>query len=90
MKVKIFLVNNCSYCKKLEKLLNKANIEFETFDIKTKEGDKIFKPIFEITQSELVPTVLIDGKHILVPEISFKTIDMCFEIILKILKEEIK
>jgi glutaredoxin len=86
--VTVYLINDCPYCKKLLGLLNEANIQYETVDIGTEEGEKIFEPVHDISQSYMVPTIVI-GERILVPEIGFITIDMAFKIIRMILNEEI-
>lgn len=87
-KVKLFIINDCPYCKKLEGLLNDANIEHLDINIDSEEGDELFKPIHDITNSELVPTIVI-GERILVPEVSFLTIDTAFKIIQMILNGEV-
>jgi glutaredoxin len=87
-KVIVYLINECPYCEKLEKLLNEANIEHTAINIDTKEGDELFKPVYDLTKSEMVPTIVI-GERILVPEISFMTIDMAFKLIKMTLSGEV-
>ena len=75
--VTVFVINNCPYCEKLEKLLTEANIEFDKFDVETDEGTEKFKPVLELTKTEMFPTILVNDM-VLAPKLSFTTIDMAF------------
>jgi glutaredoxin len=89
MKVTVYVINNCPYCKKLENLLSEANIDHETVNIDTEEGNKLFEPVHALTKSEMVPTIVV-GEQILVPEIGFNTIDTAFQLIQMLLDGRIK
>ena len=84
--VKVFSFSGCPYCEKLVGLLNDSNIEYELIDIHSENGSKSFEMVTAITKSDMVPTITI-GEHILVPEVSFKTIDNAFKLIQMFLKK---
>jgi glutaredoxin len=64
--------------------LDLLNIEYDKIDVNTKEGEEFFVKIYKITKSEDIPIIIV-GKQILVPNISFKTIDNAIEIIKKLI-----
>lgn len=79
-KIKIFYMENCPYCKKLMKGLDKLGITYEKIDVDSKEGEKKFLKVYEISKSENIPTILANNK-ILVPEITFNTIEEALKLI---------
>mgnify|MGYP003657243917 CR=1 FL=1 len=72
-KIKIYSIPECKYCNELKELLTKDGIEYEDVNIMLQENAKEYEKIYEATKSEQVPIVLI-GKQLLVPEVSFKSI----------------
>ena len=86
-KVIIYTIQNCGYCLKLKELLKENNIEFNEIDGDLPENDDKFSALYKVTNSYNVPTVIVKNS-VLVPEISFKTIDDGIKLILKILNEE--
>ena len=78
-KIKIYSIPECKYCNELKELLTKDGIEYEDVNIMLQENAKEYEKIYEATKSEQVPIVLI-GKQLLVPEVSFKSITECYEI----------
>lgn len=84
-KIKILSIPNCPYCNELKELLTKDNIEFEDIDVSLTENEAEFDRIFKITQSDEVPIVII-GKQLLVPNVSFNTITEGFELVKRFLE----
>lgn len=80
MKVKIYIINGCPYCEKLEMMLDVANIEHEIINVDTEEGEELFEPIFQKTKSYMFPTIIV-GELVFAPNISFDTIDTAFKLI---------
>jgi glutaredoxin 3 len=72
-KIKIYSIPECKYCNELKELLTKDGIEYEDVNIMLQENAKEYEKIYAATKSEQVPIVLI-GKQLLVPEVSFKSI----------------
>jgi glutaredoxin len=72
-KIKIYSMPECKYCNELKELLTKDGIEYEDVNIMLQENAKEYEKIYAATKSEQVPIVLI-GKQLLVPEVSFKSI----------------
>jgi glutaredoxin len=71
--IKIYTMPSCKYCNELKEILKTENIEYQEVNIMLSENEAEYEKICEITKSEQVPIVLV-GKQLLVPEISFKTI----------------
>lgn len=76
--VNILTLEQCPYCTTLKEKLNEQNIGYKEYDADTYE-DLFFK-LSEKSGSDSVPMVIV-GKDLLVPEISFKTIDRAVELI---------
>lgn len=76
-------MKDCYYCDELKERLQKLDLNFEDRDIDDVEHEDYFKKICEKTKTESVPVVII-GKQILVPNISFKTIEEASLIIQKL------
>lgn len=74
----------CKYCNELKERLKTDNIEYEEINIMLPENEAEYTKLCEITKSEQVPIVLV-GKQLLVPEISFKTISEAAELTKKFL-----
>ena len=71
-------MKNCGYCVNLKVGLTEEKIQFMYKDI-AKYPDE-FNKIVEKTKKELAPTILVN-KQILVPTISFNTIEEAINII---------
>jgi len=82
--IRIYTIRECSYCNKLKELLKKDNLEFDEIDGDLPENDSKFLELFNVTKSYNVPTIIVN-KSILVPEVSFNTIDEGFELIKRII-----
>lgn len=89
MKIKVFILDGCKYCEQLIKLLENDKIEHVVIDAGTEDGYKEFTPTHELTKSDSFPTIVI-GEQILVPEISFRTINGAFNIIKLLINQKIK
>jgi len=85
--VKIYAIEGCPYCLDLKRMLINENIGFTYIDVNRPENELEFRSIVEKTKSDDVPIVRI-GKHLLVPNTSFNSIDSCFELIKKFLEEK--
>lgn len=71
--VKIYSIPSCPYCVELKEILTTEGIAFTDVDVSLSENSEEFDKIYNITKSDEVPVVLI-GKQILVPNVSFTTI----------------
>lgn len=78
--LKIYSIPQCSYCSKLKDLLSKSNIDFIDVNIELSENKDEFEKLNKIANSDSVPIILCD-KKILIPEVSFKSIDEAFVLI---------
>lgn len=72
--IKIYTMPSCKYCNELKEKLNGENIEYQDINVMLPENEVEYNKLYEITKSEQVPIVLV-GKQLLVPEISFKSIN---------------
>lgn len=84
MIIRVYSIPNCPYCAELKDLLIKENIEFVDVDVDLPENEEEFKKLFEITKCGDVPMVKI-GQQLLVPNISFQSINEGFDIVKKLL-----
>jgi len=82
--IKIYTIPSCKYCNELKEILKTENVEYQEVNILLPENEVEYEKICEITKSEQVPIVLV-GKQLLVPEISFKTITEAAELTKKFL-----
>lgn len=81
MMVIIYGMKKCGYCVNLKTKLVQNNIQFNYRDIEEYKDE--FNKIIEKTKKDLVPVILVE-KNILVPTLSFNTIDEAIEIIKKL------
>ena len=82
--VRIYTIKGCPYCEELKDLLTKDDVNFVEVDVSLDEHQKEYDKLFEITKSDDVPIVKV-GKQILVPNVSFKTIQECCDLTKKFL-----
>lgn len=87
-KVTVFTLSYCPYCDKLKKLLDSENIPYVSYDAETPEGEKAYEPVAKVCKDEAFPTIIV-GNKLLVPDKGFNTIDMAFDIIKKMLNNEL-
>ena len=73
MMVFIYSIPECPYCTELKEILTKEGVEFTDINVNLPENEKEYDKIYELTKSEMVPIIRV-GKQLLVPEVSFKTI----------------
>lgn len=81
---RIYSVENCPYCTELKQLLTKEGIEFVDINVNLPENEAEFNKLFEITKCDDVPMLKV-GKHLLIPNVSFKSINEAAELTKKIL-----
>ncbi len=85
--VRIYSIPECPYCTELKKILTEEGITFEDINVAIPEHEEEYNDLHKITKSDDVPIVKIK-KHILVPNVSFKSIKECVELVKKILNED--
>jgi glutaredoxin len=73
-KVKIYSIPECPYCTELKEILTKEGIEFIDVNVNLTENEAEYDKIYSVTKSDQVPIVLV-GNQLLVPEVSFKSIE---------------
>lgn len=86
-KIVLYGMQGCPYCDELKNILTKNNLNFDYIDVDLPENDGEFTKLFKITNSDQVPMVKI-GKQILVPNVSFKSINECYDIICNLINEK--
>jgi glutaredoxin len=82
--VKLYVIPECQYCDKLKGLLENDGISYEVLDITNEENHEMYEKLSKIGKTDSVPLIIV-GKHILSPDVSFKTINQAFEIIKKLI-----
>ncbi len=82
--IKIYTIPNCPYCNELKTTLTSEGIKYQEIDVNLPENEEEWDKLHEVTKSDMVPIVLV-GKQILVPNVSFKTIRECADITKKFL-----
>jgi glutaredoxin len=83
-KVRIYSIENCPYCTELKEILTQEGVEFTDVNVNLPENEKEYDQIHEVTKSEEVPIVLV-GKQLLVPNVSFQSIRECANLTKKFL-----
>lgn len=82
--IRLYTIPNCPYCTELKDLLIKEAIEFTEVNVNLPENQDEYNKLHEITKSDDVPIIKV-GKQLLVPNISFKSINEGFELTKKFL-----
>ena len=77
--IKIYSIPQCPYCTELKELLTKEGIAFKDVDVNLPENDAEYNKISKFTKSDDVPIIRV-GKQLLVPNISFKSIQEAVEL----------
>lgn len=83
--VKVFTIESCPYCKTIKSKLDAEGIEYKEVD--ADENEETFEKLSEKAGSDNVPMVVVN-KKLLVPDVSFTTIDNAVEQVKNILSEE--
>lgn len=86
MRIILLGSNKCLFCLKIKNKLLVDKVDFEYIDVDTESGNKIFQELFKVTNSDLLPQVVlgnIEKPLILVPNIAFNTIDELYDVIKK-------
>lgn len=78
--IRIYTIENCPYCSELKEILTTEGVPFTEVDVNLPENDKEYNEVFAVTKSDQVPIVKVKNQ-LLVPNVSFKTIRGCYEII---------
>ena len=82
--ITIYSFAACPYCNELKEKLTKENIEYNDIDVELPENKEEVDNIFKIAESDTVPIIKI-GQQLLVPNVSFRSIDESVEITKKLL-----
>jgi glutaredoxin 3 len=82
--VKIYSIPQCPYCTELKEKLTENNIEFVDVNVYLEENRGEYDMIVEKTNSDEVPIVRV-GKQLLVPNVSFNSINEAFDLTKKFL-----
>jgi len=82
--VRIYSIENCPYCTELKEILTQEGVEFTDVNVNLPENEKEYDQIHEATKSDEVPIVLV-GKQLLVPNVSFQSIRECANLTKKFL-----
>lgn len=85
--IRVYSIPDCPYCTKIKELLTNENIPFVDINVYLPQNKEESDRLFDMTKSDQVP-ILIVKKQILLPDVSFTTIDECFNIVKKLLSEE--
>lgn len=79
MILKIYVMENCPYCKQLKGLLDKEGLKYEEVDINLKENKEESDTVFKVTNCDSVPIVRV-GNQLLAPDISFFSIEEALQL----------
>ena len=82
--VRVFSMKNCSYCDELKTRLDEMEIEYVNVDINSKKGKVEFDVLSKVVKTDYVPVIIVD-KNVLIPEISFKTMEQAANIVKNLL-----
>ena len=82
--VTIYGFKGCPYCTELKEILTNEGIEFKDVDIELDENTEEFEKVREVSKADEVPIVKV-GNHLLIPNVSFKSIKEAAELTKKFL-----
>lgn len=82
--ITIYTFPECPYCAALKEIYEKEGIEYRDVNINLVENKEEWDQIFEVSKAEEVPVVKI-GKQLLVPNVSFHSINEAGELTKKFL-----
>lgn len=71
--VRVYTINNCPYCKELKDILTSEGIEYVDVNVDLPENEDEYNRLHEVIKSNDVPVVKV-GQQLLVPQISFTSI----------------
>jgi glutaredoxin len=77
--VTVYTIKDCPYCSELKGLLKENEIEFNEIDIYDENYKEEVDKVMEISKADQVPIVRV-GAQLLVPDVSFQSINECLEI----------
>ncbi len=77
--VTVYTIKDCPYCNELKGLLKENEIEFNEIDIYDEDYKEEVDKVMEISKADQVPIVRV-GAQLLVPDVSFQSINECLEI----------
>jgi glutaredoxin len=83
--IKLYSISNCPYCAEIKQKLTENNIKYSEINVELSENNKEYERIYKITESDMVPMVLVKNT-ILVPGVSFDSIDEAIENIKRLIK----
>lgn len=83
--VTIYSFPECPYCTALKEIYNKEGIEYRDVNITLPENEEEWNQIAEVSKAEEVPVIKI-GLQLLVPNVSFKSIEEAGELTKKFLE----
>lgn len=78
--IKIYISNDCDYCKELKNKLTESKIEFIAIDIDDEKNRESVSKLFDFVGEPLIPIIIHEHK-ILAPKRSFNTIDQAMVLI---------
>jgi glutaredoxin len=82
--IKVYSIPACPYCNELKDILTKEGIEFIDINVNLPENEAEYNELHKLTKSDEVPIVKV-GKQLLVPNVSFKSIQEAAELTKKFL-----
>jgi glutaredoxin 3 len=85
--IRIYTMPDCVYCKKLKSKLENEGIEYYDVDVSDEKNEEEFEKLTKISGNDYVPMILINKKHLLAPDKSFKTIDQAFKLIMEFMNK---
>jgi glutaredoxin len=83
-KVRLYSMKGCPFCETMKTKFNESNIPYIEIDVEDPKNEKEVNKLMEMTKTDSVPIAIIN-KKILVPSVSFNTIEEGVNIIKKLL-----
>ncbi len=84
--VRLYGYMGCPYCEELKGMYDENNVDYTFVDVTLKENEKESAKIFELSEDESVPVVLVN-KTVLAPDKSFTSIKEAYELTIKFLNK---